>query len=110
MAHFHKICRSDSSETHQKTPEKLILISKHRWGDKTNIHPAETSATDSKIIIKDAIEQNRTDSRDGHMESHQVLFCSVVPFIIIVAVSVVAVTVFIDKISNHSETNIHSFT
>ena len=70
----------------------------------------ETSATDSKIIIKDTTEQNKTDSRDEHMKSHQVLFCSVVPFIIIAAVSVAAITVSIDKISNHSKTNIHSIT
>ena len=70
----------------------------------------ETSATDSKIIIKDTTEQNKTDSQDEHMKSHQVLFCSVVPFIIIAAVSVVAITVSIDKISNHSKTNIHGIT
>ena len=69
----------------------------------------ETAATDSKIIIKDTTEQNKTDSRDEYMKS-QVLFCSVVPFIIIAAVSVVAITVSIDKISNHSKTNIHSIT
>ena len=67
-------------------------------------------ATESKIIIKDTTEQNKADSRDEHMKSHQVLFCSVVPFIIIAAVSVVAVTVSIDKISNHSKTNIHNIT
>ena len=50
----------------------------------------ETSATDSKIIIKDTIEQNKTNSQDEHMKGHQVLFCSVMPFIIIAAVSVVA--------------------
>ena len=61
----------------------------------------ETSATDSKIIIKYTTEQNKTDSRDEHMKSHQVLFCSVVPFMIIAAVSVVALTVSNDKISNH---------
>ena len=30
----------------------------------------ETSGTDSKIIIKDTTEQNKTDSRDEHMKSH----------------------------------------
>ena len=44
------------------------------------------------------------------MKSHQVLFCSVLPFIIIAAVSAVAITVFIDKISNHCKTNVHSIT
>ena len=68
----------------------------------------ETSTTDSKIIMKGTTEQNKTDSRDEHMKSHQVLFYSVVPFIIIAAVSVVAITVSIDKISNHSKTNIHN--
>ena len=29
----------------------------------------ETSATDSKIIIKNTTEQNKTDSRDEHMKS-----------------------------------------
>ena len=58
----------------------------------------ETSATDSKIILKDTTEQNKTDSRDEHMTNHQVLFCSVVPFLIIAAVSVVAIMVSIDKI------------
>ena len=42
----------------------------------------ETSATDSKIIMKDTTEQNKTDSWDEPMKSLQVLFCSVVPFII----------------------------
>ena len=54
----------------------------------------ETSATDSKIIMKDTTEQNKTDSRDERMKIHQVA-----------AVSVVAITVSIDKISNHSKTN-----
>ena len=67
----------------------------------------ETSATDSKIIL-DTPEQNKTDSRDECMEIHQVLFCSVVPFIIVAAVSVVAITVSIGKNSNYSKTNIHS--
>ena len=62
----------------------------------------ETSATDSNIIIKDTTEQNTTDSRDEHMKS-QVLLCSVLPFIIIAAVSVVAITGSTDKISNHSK-------
>ena len=68
----------------------------------------ETSATGSKIIMKDTTEQNETDSLDERMKIHQVLFCSVVPFIIVAAVSVVAITVSIDKSSNHSKTNIHS--
>ena len=66
----------------------------------------ETSATDSKIIMKDTTEQNKTDSRDERMKIHQVLFCSVVPFIIVaaVSVSVVAIMVSTDKSSNHSKT------
>ena len=68
----------------------------------------ETAATNNKMIIRDTTEQNKTDSRDEHMKSHQVLFCSVVPFRIIAAVSVVAITVSIYKISNHIKTNIHS--
>ena len=71
----------------------------------------ETSATDSKIIIKvDKAEKAKLFLADEHMKSHQVLFCSVVPFIIIAAVSVVAIAVSIDKISNHSKRNIHSIT
>ena len=76
----------------------------------TVLATTETSATDSKIILKDTIEQNKTDSRDERMKIHQVLFYSVVPFIIVAAVYVVAITVSIDKNSNHSKTNIHSIT
>ena len=61
----------------------------------------ETSATDNKIIIKDTIKQNKMDYRDEHMKIHQVLFCSVVPFIIVAAVSVVATMESINKNSNH---------
>ena len=70
----------------------------------------ETSATDSKVIMKDTTEQNKTDSRDERMKIHHVLFCSVVPFIIVAAVSVVAITVSIDKNSNQGKTIIHSIT
>ena len=68
----------------------------------------ETSATDSKVIMKDTTEQDKSDSLDERVKIHQVLFCSVMPFIIVVAVSVVAITVSIDKNSNQSKTNIHS--
>ena len=43
-----------------------------------------TAATDSKTIIKGTTEQNKTNSRNERMKIHQVLFCSVVPFIIVV--------------------------
>ena len=66
------------------------------------------ATTDRNIIMKDTTEQNITDSRDEHMKIHQVLFCSVVPFIIVAAVSVVAITVSIVINRNHSKTNIHS--
>ena len=42
----------------------------------------DTSTTDGKITMKDTTE-NKTDSRDERMKIHQVLFCSVVPFIIV---------------------------
>ena len=64
-------------------------------------------ATDSKTIMKGTTEQNKTDFRDEHIKIHQVLFCSVVPFLSVAAVSVVAITVSADKNSNHSITNIH---
>ena len=66
----------------------------------------DTSATDSMIIMD--TKPNKTDSRDERMKIHQVLFCSIVPLIIVAAVSVVAITVFNDKHSNPSKTNIHS--
>ena len=69
-----------------------------------------TTATDSKTIMKGTTEQNKTDSRDECIKSHQVLFCFVVPFLSVADVSVVAITVSIDKNSNHSKTNIHSIT
>ena len=68
----------------------------------------ETAATDSKTNMKGTTEQDKTDSRDERMKIHQVLFCSVVPFMIVAAVSVVAITVSIDKNNNQSKTNIHS--
>ena len=77
----------------------------------------ETSATDSKIILRDTTRTKQNLMAFLGMsipKSHQVLFSSVVSFIIILllvaAVSVVAITVSIDKISNHSKTNIHSIT
>ena len=70
----------------------------------TGVATTETSATDSKIIMKDTTEQNKSDSLDDHMKIYQVFFCSVVPFIIVAIVSVVAITVSIDKNSNHSKT------
>ena len=63
------------------------------------------------IVKKDTTQQTITDSRDERMKIHQVLFCTVVPFIMIAAaVSVVAITVFIDKNNNHSKANIHDIT
>ena len=41
------------------------------------------------------------------MKIHQGLPCSVVPFIIAAAVSVVSITASIDKNSDHSKTNTH---
>ena len=48
----------------------------------------ETSATDSKIIMKNTTKQSKTDSQDERKKIHQVLYCSVVPFVIVAAVSV----------------------
>ena len=66
------------------------------------------------IIVKGTAEQNKTMAflfSYAHPENQ---FCSVVSFIIILLsvtdVSVVAITVSIDKISNHSKTNIHCIT
>ena len=70
----------------------------------------EIAATDGKIFMKDTTEQNKTDSQDEHRKSIKFLFCSVVPFMIVAAVSVVAIMVSIDKNSNHSKTNIHNTT
>ena len=70
----------------------------------------ETAATDSKTIVKGTTEQSKTDPRDERIKTHQVLFCLVVPFLSVAAVSAVAITVPIDKNSNHSKTNIHSIT
>ena len=65
------------------------------------------------IILKGTTEQNK--KLDGFYicsSRESVLFCSVVSFIIILLsvadVSVVAITVSIDKISNRSKTNIRS--
>ena len=74
------------------------------------ITEAAATDSDSKAIMKDTTEQNKTDSRDERIKTHQVLFCSVVPFVSVTAVSVVAITVSIDKISNHTKTNIHNIT
>ena len=63
----------------------------------------ETAVTDSKTVMKGTTEQNETDSQDERINTHQVLFCSVVPFLSVAAVSVVAITVSIDKNSNHSK-------
>ena len=41
----------------------------------------ETGATENKTIMKGTIEQNKTDSWDEHIKTHQVLFCSVVPLL-----------------------------
>ena len=49
----------------------------------------ETAATDGKTIMKGTTEQYQTDSPDERMKIRQVLFCSVVLFIIVAAVSVV---------------------
>ena len=71
------------------------------------------ATTDSKTIMKGTTEQNKTDSRVERIKIHQVLFCSVVSFIIVLsvaAVSTVATTVSIHKNNSDSKTNIHSIT
>ena len=66
----------------------------------------ETAATNKEGTTK----QNKTDSQDERIKTHQVLFCSAVSSLLVAAVSVVAITVSIDKNSNQSKTNIHSIT
>ena len=60
--------------------------------------------------MKHTTEQNKTDSRGEHMKSHPVLFCSAVPFIIVAAVSVVAVRCPLAKTAITVKTNIHCIT
>ena len=70
----------------------------------------ETALTDNNTTMEDTTEQNKTDSRDERMKIHQVLFCSVVPLLSVAAVSVVAITLSIDRNSNHITTNVQNIT